>query len=137
MSLQRILTAEVVYNGLGTPRVDGAVVVQGQGEDAQVVMIGSRKDARRSYPDAPAIKATLVFPAVRLYSRGSKGLLPSDHLVIKVNNPFLNHMHLLLRQCHLLSTARPVTSILFIPHEALSQKFSRMIGALALIWQSS
>jgi len=55
MSLQRILTAEVVYNGLGTPRVDGAVVVQGQGEDAQVVMIGSRKDARRSYPDAPAL----------------------------------------------------------------------------------
>lgn len=45
----QILTAEVVYSGLGTPRADGAVVLQGE----RVVMVGSLDEARRSYPDAP------------------------------------------------------------------------------------
>lgn len=45
----RILTAEVVYSGLGTPRVDGAVVLQGE----RIVMVGSLGEARRSYPEAP------------------------------------------------------------------------------------
>lgn len=45
----QILTAEVVYNGLGTPRADGAVVLQGE----HIVMVGSLDEARRSYPDAP------------------------------------------------------------------------------------
>jgi len=44
-----ILTAEVVYSGLGTPRADGAVVLQGE----RIVMVGSLDDARRSYPEAP------------------------------------------------------------------------------------
>lgn len=49
-SLQhRILTAEVVYSGIGTPREGGAVVVQGE----RIVMVGSLSDARQSYPDAP------------------------------------------------------------------------------------
>ena len=45
----RILTAEVVYSGIGTPREGGAVVVQGE----RIVMVGSLLDARQSYPDAP------------------------------------------------------------------------------------
>lgn len=45
----RILTAEVVYSGLGTPREGGAVVLQGE----RIVMVGALEDARRSYPDAP------------------------------------------------------------------------------------
>ena len=45
----RILTAEVVYSGIGTPREGGAVVVQGE----RIVMVGTLKDARRSYPDVP------------------------------------------------------------------------------------
>jgi cytosine/adenosine deaminase-related metal-dependent hydrolase len=53
MLSQRLFAAEVVYNGLGTARADGAVVVQGE-ESAQVVMVADRKAARRSYPEAPA-----------------------------------------------------------------------------------
>jgi len=45
----QILTAEVVYSGIGTPREGGAVVVQGE----RIVMVGSLPDARQSYPDAP------------------------------------------------------------------------------------
>lgn len=44
----QILTAEVVYSGLGTPREGGAVVLQGE----RIVMVGSLADARRSYPEA-------------------------------------------------------------------------------------
>ena len=46
---QQILTAEVVYNGIGTPRESGAVVMQGE----RIVMIGSLLEAQQSYPDAP------------------------------------------------------------------------------------
>lgn len=45
----RILTAEVVYSGLGTPRADGAVVLQGN----RVAMVGKLTDAQASYPDVP------------------------------------------------------------------------------------
>ena len=45
----QILTAEVVYNGIGTPREGGAVVVQGE----RIAMVGSLEDAHQSYPDAP------------------------------------------------------------------------------------
>ena len=45
----QILTAEVVYSGIGTPREGGAVVVQGE----RIVMVGTLEDARQSYPDAP------------------------------------------------------------------------------------
>ncbi|CAN5862051.1 amidohydrolase family protein [soil metagenome] len=49
---RRILTAEVVYNGLGTPRADGAVVVQHTGAEEQIVFIGDLATARRNFPDA-------------------------------------------------------------------------------------
>ena len=45
----QILTAEVVYNGIGTPRAGGAVVTQGE----RIVMVGSLAEAQQSYPDAP------------------------------------------------------------------------------------
>ena len=48
---KRILTAEVVYNGLGTPRADGAVVVQA-GTEEQVVALGDPATMRRNFPDA-------------------------------------------------------------------------------------
>lgn len=44
-----ILTADVVYNGIGTARENGAVVLQGE----RIVMVAGSEDARRSYPDAP------------------------------------------------------------------------------------
>lgn len=49
----RILTADVVYTGLGTPRADGAVVLQGEGERERVASILSQEDARRLYPEVP------------------------------------------------------------------------------------
>ena len=45
----QILTAEVVYSGIGTPREGGAVVTQG----GRIVMVASLSEARQSYPDAP------------------------------------------------------------------------------------
>lgn len=45
----RILSAEVVYSGIGTPREHGAVVLQGE----RIVMVAGLDEARRSYPDAP------------------------------------------------------------------------------------
>ncbi len=50
---RRILTADVVYNGLGTPRAHGAVVVQGEGDGATIVAIDALERARQRYPDAP------------------------------------------------------------------------------------
>jgi cytosine/adenosine deaminase-related metal-dependent hydrolase len=46
----RILTAEVVYTGLGTPRANGAVVLQGEGKRERVASILSREEAHRLYP---------------------------------------------------------------------------------------
>lgn len=49
---QRILLrADVVYNGLGTPRTDAAVMVQ-NGVDAQVVAIDDADALARAYPEA-------------------------------------------------------------------------------------
>ncbi len=51
--LQRtILQAQVVYNGLGTPRADGAVVVQNDGSRRQVIAVDSALRAREAFPDA-------------------------------------------------------------------------------------
>ncbi len=44
--------AEVVYSGLGTPRKDGAVVVQEAAGEFRVVAIDALETARRAYPDA-------------------------------------------------------------------------------------
>jgi cytosine/adenosine deaminase-related metal-dependent hydrolase len=53
----RLLSAEVVYNGLGTPRANGAVVVQGEGEDAQIVAVDGLERARLNFPDAAEERA--------------------------------------------------------------------------------
>ena len=50
---RRILTADVVYSGLGTPRAHGAVVVQGEGDGATIVAIDALENACERYPDAP------------------------------------------------------------------------------------
>ncbi|MEJ2668186.1 MAG: amidohydrolase family protein [Deinococcales bacterium] len=47
-----ILHAEVVYDGLGTPREDAAVVVQDDGTRRQVIAVESLARARESFPDA-------------------------------------------------------------------------------------
>ena len=51
--LQRhLLTADVVYNGMGTPRANGAVVLQTEGEEAQIVAAEDAETARQNFPDA-------------------------------------------------------------------------------------
>ncbi|MEJ2357178.1 MAG: amidohydrolase family protein, partial [Deinococcales bacterium] len=52
MLRRTILRAEVVYNGLGTPRAGGAVVVQDDGTRRRVVAVDGVEGARRAYPDA-------------------------------------------------------------------------------------
>ena len=52
MLKRQILTADVVYNGMGTPRADGAVVLQGEGEAAQIVAVDDLKIARQNFLDA-------------------------------------------------------------------------------------
>lgn len=53
MLTREIWTAEVVYNGLGLPRTDGAVVVQRAGEGSQVVAVSELELAKQNFPDAP------------------------------------------------------------------------------------
>jgi aminodeoxyfutalosine deaminase len=52
MLRRTILRAEVVYNGLGTPRGGGAVVVQDDGTSRRVIAVDKMEGARRAYPDA-------------------------------------------------------------------------------------
>lgn len=52
MLTRELLRAEVVYNGLGTPRRDGAVVIQDDGRRRQVIAVQAAADARRAFPDA-------------------------------------------------------------------------------------
>ena len=54
---RRVLEAEVVYNGMGTPRADGAVVVQGEGDEAVIVAVDERTRARINFPDAEVVDA--------------------------------------------------------------------------------
>lgn len=69
-----ILTAEVVYNGIGTPRNGGAVVVQ----DERIVMVGSLADARQSYADAPVKDVGFVIspPPVNAHTHLDLSQLP-------------------------------------------------------------
>jgi len=53
MSNRERLTARVIYNGLGLPRTDGAVVVQGEGEGATIVSLESLADSRYKFPNTP------------------------------------------------------------------------------------
>ena len=47
-----LLTAEVVYNGLGTPRANAAVVVQEAGDLTTVIAVDSLEAARARFPTA-------------------------------------------------------------------------------------
>ncbi len=47
-----LLHAEVVYNGLGTPRTDAAAVVQDDGTDRRLIGIERLERARSLYPEA-------------------------------------------------------------------------------------
>ncbi len=57
MLKRRSLEAEVVYNGMGTPRRDGAVVVQGEGDEAVVVAVDEQARARENFPAAEVTNA--------------------------------------------------------------------------------
>jgi cytosine/adenosine deaminase-related metal-dependent hydrolase len=48
---RRLLRAEIVYNGLGTPRVDGAVAVQQIGTEQTVIMVDNAQTVRKSFPE--------------------------------------------------------------------------------------
>ena len=52
---RRILTAEVVYNGLGLPREKGAIAIQKAGDSEQVVGIDSLEQLERTFPDTPVV----------------------------------------------------------------------------------
>ena len=49
---RHLLRAEVVYNGLGTPRTDGAVVLHRVGDDVRIVAVEGYLNARSGFPDA-------------------------------------------------------------------------------------
>ncbi len=51
MLQRQILAADVVYNGMGTPRASGAVVVQGEGDEAQIVAVDDLEVAKQNFPD--------------------------------------------------------------------------------------
>ncbi len=74
----RILTAEVVYSGIGTPREGGAVVLQGKGQGARIVMVGALADARQSFPDARVhdVGFAISPPPVNAHTHLDLSLLP-------------------------------------------------------------
>ena len=74
MVRSRILTAEVVYSGLGTPRADGAVVLQGD----RIAMVGSLTDAQASYPDVAVEPAGFAIspPPVNAHTHLDLSALP-------------------------------------------------------------
>ena len=51
MLKRHLLTADVVYNGMGTPRANGAVVIQTEGERAQIIAVEDAEVAQRNFPD--------------------------------------------------------------------------------------
>jgi cytosine/adenosine deaminase-related metal-dependent hydrolase len=70
--------ADLVYDGLGTPRRDAAVVVQVRPEPARVVAIGAADELRRAYPDAserPKV-AVLAPPPVNAHTHLDLSDLP-------------------------------------------------------------
>lgn len=63
--LRYLVTADVVYDGLGTPRQGAAVTVQRVGTVSNLVAVGSVADMRGQYPDAHTIDAGVaITPAV-------------------------------------------------------------------------
>lgn len=49
---RRILSADIVYSGLGTARAGGAVVLQGDGDDTQIVAIDTLEVVKQNFPEA-------------------------------------------------------------------------------------
>lgn len=74
----RILTAEVVYNGLGTARADGAVVLQGEGEAAQIIAVDSLERIRPRFPEAPVTRVGFAIspPPVNAHTHLDLSRLP-------------------------------------------------------------
>lgn len=105
-SLQhRILTAQVVYSGLGTPREGGAVVLQGEGEGARIVMLASQQDARRRYPDAPTqhVGFAISPPPVNAHTHLDLSTLPT---FTGVYEDFIRHVILHTKQVRGVAAAR-------------------------------
>ncbi len=48
---RKAFLADVVYNGLGTPRSDGAVVIQEASGELLIVAVDAAEEVRRRYPD--------------------------------------------------------------------------------------
>lgn len=67
---RELLTAEVVYNGLGLPRLGAAALVQHALEQAQVIAVDEAEALRRSYPEVPArhVGFALSPPVVNAHS---------------------------------------------------------------------
>lgn len=60
-----VVAADVVYDGLGTPREHAAVVVQRVGEASNLVTVGALAELRRDYAAAQALDAgTAITPTV-------------------------------------------------------------------------
>lgn len=78
MLSRRLLSAEVVYNGLGTARANGAVVVQGEGAEARVIAVDSLERARQNFPDTPEehIGFAISLPLVNAHTHLDLSLLP-------------------------------------------------------------
>jgi cytosine/adenosine deaminase-related metal-dependent hydrolase len=49
---RKIIGAEVVYNGLGTPRSNGAVVLETRNSHTRVISFEAYQSARKAFPDA-------------------------------------------------------------------------------------
>ncbi|MBS3933056.1 MAG: amidohydrolase family protein [Truepera sp.] len=78
MLARRILAAEVVYNGLGTARADGAVVVQGEGKDAQIIAVDSLERIKQRFPEAPVTRVGFAIspPPVNAHTHLDLSRLP-------------------------------------------------------------
>ena len=75
---RRILTADVVYNGLGLPREKGAVAVQKAGDSEQVVGIDSLEQLERTFPNAPVVNVgfALTPPPVNAHTHLDLSAMP-------------------------------------------------------------
>ena len=54
---RKAFLADVVYNGLGTPRSDAAVVTQDAADELLVVAVEGIDEVRRRYPGIPEVAA--------------------------------------------------------------------------------
>lgn len=75
---RRLLTADVVYNGMGTARANGAVVVQGEGDEARIIAVDALARARQNFPDVPEEHAGFAIspPPVNAHTHLDLSLTP-------------------------------------------------------------